>query len=327
MLCKGANWGDYDGDGFPDLVVSNIAGPPKLFHNNRDGTFTDVAAALGITQPNPEGFSCWFFDYDNDGWPDLFIAGYNKNLNRNVLNLLKEPGEGQPCRLYHNEAGRGFKDVTHEVGLDVITSPMGSNFVDVDNDGFLDIYLGTGAPNYSVLVPNRMFKNVEGKRFVDITTSSGTGHLQKGHAIACGDWDRDGNVDIFAQMGGFTPGDRARSALFQNAGHDNHWITIKLIGKKTNRAAIGARIKVVPAGADSRPIYRHVTSGSSFGGNALQQTIGIRKAQKIAELEISWPTSGTTQVFRGVAADQAVEITEFAKDYRPLNWRPIQRAK
>src|SRR5207302_6372074 len=168
-----------------------------------------------------------------------------------------------------NLGGKGFEDVTAAVGLDLAMAPMGCNFVDVDNDGFLDCYLGTGTPNYSMLVPNRLFKNVQGKRFADITTSSGTGHLQKGHAVACGDWDRDGNVDIFEQLGGATPGDRFRNVLFQNPGHANHWITVKLIGKKTNRPAIGARIKVVLAKSENA-VYRFVTSGSSFGGNPFQ---------------------------------------------------------
>jgi hypothetical protein len=225
--------------------------------------------------------------------------------------------------LYRNLQGKGFEDVTEAVGLNLVLTPMGSNFFDVDNDGFLDFYLGTGHPKYSMLVPNRLFKNVAGKRFADITTSSGTGHLQKGHGVACGDWDRDGNVDLFEQLGGATPGDRFRNALFQNPGHDNHWLTVKLVGRKTNRAAIGARIQVTVPGDPAQRFYRHVSSGSSFGGNPLQQTIGLGKAPKVAHLEVYWPTSNTRQVFHDVAVDQAIEITEFATDYRRLNWTRI----
>jgi hypothetical protein len=322
FTCKGANWGDYDGDGYPDLYVSNANGPPRLFHNNRDGTFTDVAPRFGITQPI-KGFSCWFWDYDNDGWPDLFASAYEVNLDNNVKDYLGMPNQGQTCRLYHNLQGRGFEDVTEAAGLKIAVCPMGSNFFDADNDGFLDLYLATGGPNYSLLVPNRLFKNVDGKHFMDITTSSGTGHLQKGHAVACGDWDRDGNVDLFVELGGFAPGDRFRDVLFQNPGHANHWLTVKLIGKKTNRAAIGARIKAILPGDPPRTIYRHVTSGSSFGGNPLQQTIGLGKAAKIDTLEIWWPTSKTTQVFHDVPIDQAIEVTEFAPSYRRLNWKPV----
>jgi hypothetical protein len=100
-------------------------------------------------------------------------------------------------------------------------------------------------------------------------------------------------------------------------------LTLKLIGKKTNRAAIGARIKMVTAGENPLTIYRHISSGSSFGANTLQQTIGMARAQRVAILEIHWPASGTTQVFRDIAADQAIEVTEFAESIRPLDWRPV----
>src|SRR5207302_3841409 len=162
------------------------------------------------------------------------------------------------------------------------------------------------------------------KRFADITATSGTGHLQKGHGVACGDWDRDGNVDLFVELGGAAPGDRYHNALFQNPGQGNSWLTVKLIGKKTNRAAIGARIKVITAGKTPLSLHRHVTSGGSFGANPLQQTIGLGKASSVASLEIFWPTSQTTQIFHDVAVDQAIEVTEFAREYRKLNWTRIE---
>jgi hypothetical protein len=320
--CKGANWCDYDGDGYPDLLVSNLDGPCKLFHNNCNGTFTDVTKEMGIGMR--EGFACWFFDYDNDGWPDIYINPYSRHVEDVIKSHLGLPHHGDTPRLYRNIGGKRFEDVTAAVGLDKAICPMGSNFLDLDNDGFLDIYLGTGNPSLSMLVPNRLFKNVGGKRFTDVTTSSGTGHLQKGHAVACGDWDRDGNVDIFEQLGGAVPGDRFRSVLFQNPGNrGNHWIEVKLVGKKSNRPGIGARIKVTVPGEAPNTFYRHVTSGSSFGANPLQQHIGVGKASKIATLELSWPTSRTTQVFHDVAVDQAIEITEFDKDYRRLEWKRL----
>src|SRR5262249_7393614 len=138
--------------------------------------------------------------------------------------------------------------------------------------------------------------------------------------VAFGDWDRDGNLDMFVQIGGQVPGDAAHNALFQNPGQGNHWLTVKLVGKKTNRPAIGARIKVTLPGEPERSIYRHVTSGSSFGANALQQTIGLGKAERIKAVAVHWPTSGTTQIFHDVPIDQAIEITEFEKSYRPLKW-------
>lgn len=321
--CKGCAWIDYDNDGYPDLFLSNYAGPARLFHNNRNGTFTEVTKEMGIIGPTKSGFSCWAFDYDNDGYLDIFVTCYESPTREVVKGLLGQPHSVQTGKLYRNLGGKGFKDVTREVGLDSVYATMGSNFGDFDNDGYLDFYLGTGWPDYAALVPNRMFKNVAGKRFSEITVSSGTGHLQKGHGVACGDWDRDGNIDIFIEMGGLVPGDRYHNVLFQNPGHDNHWLTLKLVGKKTNRSAMGARIKIVTAGDEPLTVHRHVSSGSSFGGNPLQQTIGLAKANRIAALEVFWPTSQTKQVFRDIAVDQAIEVVEFATDYRRLDWKPI----
>jgi FG-GAP-like repeat/ASPIC and UnbV len=321
---KGAAWIDFDNDGWPDLFICNSGGAPSQFYrNNHDGTFTDVTESMGINGPTV-GFSCWAWDYNNDGWLDIFATSYERTLDDVLKGLQGQPHGGKDRnKLYRNREGKGFEDVTAEVGLDMVFAAMGSNFGDFDNDGYLDFYLGTGDPDLAMLVPNRMFKNVGGKRFVEITASSGTGHLQKGHGVACGDLRRTGNLDIFIQMGGVTNGDKSHNLLFQNPGHGNNWLTVKLVGKKTNRPGIGARIKVVTAADSPLTIHRHVSSGSSFGGNPLQQTIGLGPARRITQLEIRWPTSGTIQVFRDLAVNQAIEITEFATDYRTLNWTPV----
>jgi hypothetical protein len=323
---KGAAWIDFDNDGYPDLFVNNLAGTAKLYRNNGNGTFTDVTTKMGIDGPL-KGFSCWAWDFDNDGWPDIFATSYDRTIADVVLGLTGKPHGRNSNKLYRNMQGKGFKDVTKEMGLDLVFSTMGSNFGDFDNDGFLDMYLGTGDPQISSLVPNRMLRNLGGKRFVEITGSSGTGHLQKGHGVACGDWDRDGNIDIAIEMGGALPGDQYHNVLFQNPGQGNNSITVKLIGQKTNRSAIGARIKLVTAETDPLTVYRYVTSGSSFGGNPLEQTIGTGKADRIALLEVYWPTTKTTQTFRDVKVGQYIEITEFAKDYRTKDMKRIPLPK
>jgi FG-GAP-like repeat/ASPIC and UnbV len=314
---KGAAWGDYDGDGWPDLYVSNMQGANRLYHNNGDGTFIDVAPELGVTEPI-DSFSCWFWDYDNDGRLDLFVAGFHGFVYDVIADALGQPNTGEFPRLYRNLGKEGFRDVTREVGLGRVFLTMGSNFGDVDNDGYLDIYLGTGRPNYSALVPNVMLKNVGGRRFEDVSVSSGTAHLQKGHGISFADWDGDGDLDLFAQMGGATPGDRAYNALFQNPGHGRHWLAVKLIGTATNRAAIGARLRVDITGPDgkARSIFREVSSGSSYGGNGFTQHIGLDVATKVTALEVNWPTSHTSQAFHDVPADRTVEITEGAEPYK-----------
>jgi hypothetical protein len=316
---KGAAWGDYDGDGWPDLFVSNMIGANRLYHNNADGTFTDVAPALGLTEPH-HNFSCWFWDYDNDGRLDLFVAGFRGFVYDVIADALGRPNKGEHPRLYKNVGKEGFRDVSNEVGLGRVILTMGSNFGDVDNDGYLDLYLATGRPNYSTLVPNVMLKNVDGLRFEDVSVSSGTAHLQKGHGVSFADWDGDGDLDLFAQLGGATPGDRAHNALFQNPGRGRHWLAVKLIGTKTNRAAIGAKIRVDITAPDGtkRSVYRMVSAGSSYGGNSFVQHIGLGAATKAEALEVTWPVSRTRQMFCDIPADRAVEITEEAETYKTL---------
>ena len=165
-----------------------------------------------------------------------------------------------------------------------------------------------------------------GKYFTDITTSSRTGSLQKGHGVAIGDVFNDGQPCIYENLGGATPGDRYYSALFRNSGSGNNWINIKLVGVKTNRPAVGARIKLTVLGNDGKPrtIFREVNSGGSFGASPLQQHIGIGKASQVETVEIAWPTSKTRQVFNKVSANQFIQVREFAKSYSKSERRRIK---
>jgi hypothetical protein len=322
---KGVAWGDYDDDGWPDLYVSNLEQPNRLYHNQGDGTFVDIAAVLGVTEPL-YSFACWFWDYDNDGRLDLWVNPVRATLSDVIRDQLGQPTAGGRPRLYRNVGGQEpFRDVTAQLGLDRVVLPMGSNFGDLDNDGFLDIYLGTGRPSYAYLMPNVMFRNDGGRRFVDVTAATGTGHLQKGHGVAFADWDRDGDLDLFLESGGAPPGDRAHNVLFQNPGYGNHWLTVKLVGTRTNRAALGAKIRVDLPGPDGqvRSLHRTITAGSSFGGNPLACTVGLGRAESIRALEVSWPTSGTRQTFRSVPIDRAIAITEGREDFRVLDAPPI----
>lgn len=309
---KGCAWGDYDADGRLDLFVSNMNAPCRLYHQEQDGTFRDVANELAVTGP-ARPFSCWFFDYDNDGLLDLYVNDYSSSLAQFVALLIKDPVKqpSQP-RLYRNVGNGKFQDVTNDVGLNVDMTPMGANFGDIDNDGFLDMYFGTGLMALETLVPNVMLKNDGGRKFLDITLSSGTGHLQKGHGVSFADWNCDGYLDLFIEAGGAVPGDRAYNLLFQNPNSGKHWLKVKLVGTKTNRSALGARIKAVVKAADGseRSIHRTIGNNGSFGGNSLVELVGLQDATSVAELQITWPTSGTTQTFKDVPADQAVEITE-----------------
>ena len=276
--------------------------------------------------PGPgHGFTTWFFDYDNDGWLDLFATSYFTSVDESVRTYLGRAGNAATLKLYRNLGDGTFRDVTSQVGLDKVFMPMGSNFGDFDNDGFPDIYLGTGNPSYASLLPNVLLRNNEGKSFVDVTASSGTGELHKGHGIAFADLDNDGDEEIVAEIGGATPGDSHPLRLFENPGHGNDWIDLRLVGITTNRAAIGARIKVTVEneGRGTRSIYRVVGSGGSFGASPLEQHIGLGKSARIVELEIWWPASNTRQRVAGRGKNQSVEIIESARSYTRIERRPI----
>lgn len=321
---KGAAWGDYDADGHLDLFVSNMGQPCALFHNEGNGTFIDVAPALGVTGADVS-FACWFWDYDNDGLLDLYVNDYRASVAEVVACSIGHsvPGSSRP-RLYRNLGARGFREVSRRVGLDRPMAPMGANFGDIDNDGFLDIYLGTGDMSYAGLDRKLLLRNMDGSSFEDVTTSSGTGHLQKGHGISFADWDDDGDLDLFVELGGAVPGDRAHNALFQNPGHGRHWLKVKLIGTKTNRAALGASIRVDLKNADGtmRSIYRTVGNNSSFGGNSLVELVGLLDSTSVAQLNVSWPTSRSVQVFREIPGNQSIVITEGDAQFKVL---PRQR--
>ncbi len=313
---KGVSAADYDNDGFVDFYVSNFKGSNLLYRNNRNNTFTELARAAGVPGPG-NGFATWFFDYDNDGWSDLFATSYFTSVDESVRTYLGLAHNAATLRLYKNLGDGTFRDVTTDVGLDKVFMPMGANFGDIDNDGFLDIHLGTGNPSYASLLPNVLLRNKEGKSFVDVTASSGTGELHKGHGIAFADLDNDGDEEIVAEIGGATPGDSHPLRLFENPGHGNDWINLRLVGVQTNRAAIGARIKltVEHEGRGTRAIHRTVGSGGTFGASPLEQHVGLGRSARIVELEIWWPGSNTRQRLTGIAKNQSIEVTELARSY------------
>jgi hypothetical protein len=274
-------------------------------------------------------FSCGFLDFDNDGRLDLFVTDYAGGLGDWAASATDRPAK-LVChpRLFKNAGTSGFRDVSLDVGLDKVALAMGLGVGDIDNDGFLDLYLGTGRPDYSALVPNVMFKNVSGQRFDDLTESTGTGHLQKGHGVSFADWDCDGDLDLFVEVGGAVPGDRAHNLLFQNPGHGRKWLKVKLIGTQTNRAALGARIRVdldQPNGK-TRSIHRTIGGTTSYGNSSFVETFGLGDASSISTLTVFWPVSRTTQTFHNLTANRAIEITEGTSAFRTLPQKPAPAA-
>ena len=272
-FAKGVAAGDYDGDGWADLYVSNLGGGNFLYRNDRDGRFVETAQAAGVTGPG-RSFATWFFDYDNDGWQDLFMASYFTSLDETARTYLKLPHNAGTLKLYRNLGNGRFEDATAATGLEKVFMPMGANFGDLDNDGFLDIYLGTGNPSYASLVPSVLLRNRAGRAFVDVTSSSGTGELHKGHGVAFADLDDDGDEEMLFEVGGATLGDRHAMRLFENPGHGNAWIDLALAGTRSNRSAIGARITITlrqgdgtarrgaPRGDDRRLVRRFAAAAA-----------------------------------------------------------------
>jgi hypothetical protein len=302
---KGAAWGDYDNDGRLDLYVSRMGEANSLFRNE-GARFRDVASPAGVAEP-VHSFATWFWDYNNDGWLDLFVAPYQAERLGDIAAIyLGLPAASERARLYRNNRDGTFTDVTQGANLDRVVVVMGANYGDLDNDGWPDVYLGTGEPDYRALLPNRMFRNAEGRWFQDVTTSGGFGHLQKGHGISFGDIDNDGDQDIFAKMGGAYEGDAFRSTLFLNPGHGNRWLTLVLEGVRANRKAIGARIRVQAGG---REIHHLVGSGGSFGANSLQAEIGLGEADAIESVEVRWPGGGV-QNFAGMQPNCVYHLRE-----------------
>ena len=317
---KAVIWGDYDGDGWLDLYVSNFIGENRLYRNTGNGTFVDEAPGLGVADPTWSLTAAWFWDVDNDGVLDLYVPAYSADIEHLAADALGLPMDIERSRLYRGTGGGDFEDVTERYGLTDPSGVMGANFGDLDNDGYLDFYLGTGYPGYQSLMPSVMYRNRNGRSFSNVTYAGGFGHLQKGHGVVFADLDHDGDQDVFEQMGGAFPGDRFGNALYENPGLGNHWITIKLEGVQSNRSAIGARIHVVAVDEDGaeRSIYRHVNSGGSFGGNPLRQTVGLGASSRIERLEVFWPTTGVTQTFADLPVDRAIHIVEGEDSYSTL---------
>tara|TARA_B100001027_G_scaffold98917_1_gene67943 strand:- start:73 stop:708 length:636 start_codon:yes stop_codon:yes gene_type:complete len=188
---------------------------------------------------------------------------------------------------------------------------MGSNFGDIDNDGWLDFYIGNGSPEFTSVIPNRMFRNLDGNRFEEVTLAGRLGHIQKGHGVGFADLDNDGDQDIYAVMGGAFEGDTYPNVCFENPTSKNNWVVIKLIGESSNRSAIGSFLKIELD--NGRDIYRTVNTGGSFGSSSLQSEVGLGNCKVIKKITIKWP-SGKTQIFTNLDSNKKYKIFENKKE-------------
>ncbi|MEM9365821.1 MAG: CRTAC1 family protein [Planctomycetota bacterium] len=322
-FAKGACWGDIDNDGDPDLFVSVMGAANILYRNDGQEGFQRVVGTW-VAEPG-ESFSCWFFDYNNDGNLDLFVAAYDEGIDQVAADYFGQPLENSDHDHLFAGDGRGnFRDVSREVGLGRISQTMGSNFGDLNNDGFLDFYLATGSPAIDALQPNLMYLNRNGKDFVDVSIAGGFSHLQKGHAISFVDLDHDGDQDVFAELGGAYLGDAFYNALFENPGFAAPSIKLILVGVTGAPTAVGARVELVlEKGGTRRNVFRTVDCGSSFGSNPLRLHIGLGDAEAIREARIRWPGVDDEEVFRGLAAGKCYRIVEASGTPEPVSLPPI----
>ena len=298
---------DYDNDGWQDLFVANDSMRAYLYHNEHDGTFKEVGLTSGmaLTEEGTEmaAMCLSFGDYDNDGLLDLYISDF------------QEAGD----HLWHNEGNGSFNEVSHQSGLTDATRPFlsfGGGFFDYDNDGWLDLFIANGHvyPNVEKTNPGSHYKQInllihnerEG-RFSNVTAAAAASgnafsvrHLGRGAAFA--DFFNEGHVDIVVGNNDDPP-----LLLKNSSGGSNHFVSFKLIGTRSNRDAIGARLRIQAGGTAQ---IREIAGGGSYLSQSdLRAHFGLGSSTRIDAVEVSWP-SGLKQQFRDLQADRFYVLEE-----------------
>lgn len=310
----GVALGDYDKDGDLDIFINGLNNAPnRLYRNDGNWKFTEVSRAAKVTQPPHNGFVAFFFDYDNDSWPDLLttsLAPWPAVVD--AMRADYTPAKGlhpDATRLFRNNRDGTFADVTMQAGLHAPMGTMGAGVADLDNDGYVDIYFGTGDPQLTRLEPNRFFRNNGDGTFSDHTHAAGIARPgNKGHGVTFADLDGDGDLDIYAQLGGHYPGDQAFNALYENLrGSEGWWLQIDLKGVTSNRYAVGAQVTIEIAGWKA---YREVKGSEGFGAtNPYRVHFGLGSRSGAARITVRWP-SGIVQTLENVATNRVLQVTE-----------------
>ncbi|MBO0858814.1 MAG: CRTAC1 family protein, partial [Chloracidobacterium sp.] len=313
---------DFDNDSWPDIYVANDSAPAALYHNNKDGTFTDIGVEAGAAYSadgKPQaGMGVSVGDYDGDGLLDIFKTNFSGDTSTLYRNLGLKSGL------------LSFEDVTFTAGIGVNTRYLGwgCGFVDFDNDGWLDIFLVNGHvyPEVEKLsteagYPQRkvLYQNRRDGSFKDIAEKIGGPLMEPTSSRGCafGDFDNDGDIDVVINMVNDFP-----VLLRTDSVTNNNWISIKLIGAKSNRDGVGARIKVEAGGRTQVSEVR--SGGSYYSQNDMRLYFGLGKATKAQTIEARWP-SGTVDTLTDVAAGQIVFIKEGAGQIKPSTQSAARR--
>ncbi|MBZ5704032.1 MAG: CRTAC1 family protein [Acidobacteriia bacterium] len=298
----GAVWGDYDNDGWPDLYVANDTGPNFLYHNQHDGTFEDIGmlsgAAVSADGEMQGSMGVDWGDYLNEGRVGIFVTNFTE----------------QADDLYRNLGAQGFSAVSWPSKLAQPTYPLvgwGTAFFDMDNDGWLDIFVANGHvyPQVDSIPggahyrqPMQLFRNRRDGSFEDVSSVLDSIPLESRRGAAFGDINNDGNIDILLINVGELP-----TLLLNQGGNKNHRVLFKLVGSKSNRSAIGARV-TVKAGKLTQ--FNEVRAGGSYiSQNDPRLHFGLGTVSKMSEVEIRWP-SGKLEVLHDVPADFIYTIVE-----------------
>ncbi len=329
--------GDYDDDGWPDLFVSGYRTDNRLYRNRGDGTFENVAASAGVTASDAltSGYVSFFFDYDADGDLDILRTAlapwpYVLEAMARGFDFAALPADKQQARLEHapklfrNDGDGTFTDVSVAAGFVHPIGIMGANIGDFDNDGYVDVYFGTGDPAIGRMEPDRFYRNQGDGTFRDATFVTGLGNVGKGHGVTVIDYDHDGDLDIYAPEGGFVHGDPWHNAFYRNDQNTkNHWLTMALEGPgraeenadeetsdaaphRTTRDAIGTRVTIR---AGDRIVLRELKNGEGFGStNSRALHFGLGGETK-GTVTVRWP-SGRVQTFEDVAFDRHLRLRE-----------------
>jgi hypothetical protein len=296
--CMGMTVGDFDSDGWPDVYVANDTMESYLYRNNHDGTFTNIAhevnVAYGANGDNTSSMGPIFGDYDNDGWQDLFVSDMRYHR------LFHNPGREQPY----------FLDTTVETGLAQLSGQYvawGNGFFDFDNDAWKDIFVVNGGLHWMVPMEDALHRNNGNSTFTDVSAQAGSYFQTKqiGRGACFADYDNDGWID------GFIVNLGTKGILLHNnpppAGSRNHWLTLKLVGTKSNRDGFGARIESVAG--EVRQVIEAVSHSGYLSQCDPRPHLGLGQRTEVDKLTITWP-SGTVQTLEHVKADQILTVTE-----------------